>query len=284
MLAMGENVRQYNVMVEISETFGYQAFSIVRRGTRRGMPTWADRAKARHQERSMGTQHIGLKERRDGTTTLLPHSAVSNATHPDNKSAFFVLREMLEHFDYSSAERVVASLADHFGSIAALFKASAEEIVFRSGAPVEIAELVASFGRLHHAALGEEIGDRPAITSFDALQQFVMHRLRGGATEELIVILLDRQSCLIREHPIRSGSIDHVALYPREVARLALLYGASAVILAHNHPSGDPTPSRQDIELTRTVADALACLGIALHEHIIVGHNRVAGLRSMGLI
>jgi DNA repair protein RadC len=209
---------------------------------------------------------------------------VSNATHPDNESAFLALRQVLAHFDCSTCDHVVAGLADHFGSIAALLKASAEEIVFRAGVPEEIAEVVASFGRLHHAALGEEMGSRPVIASFDALKQFVMHRLRGSGTEELIVILLDRKSCLIREHPVRSGSIDHVALYPREVARLALLYGASAVILAHNHPSGDPTPSQQDIELTRTVSNALTCLGIALHEHIIVGHNRVAGLRAMGRI
>lgn len=232
----------------------------------------------------MDGRHVGLLEREVGKITLLPTSDVSNATDSVHESAFAALREVLGHFGCCNTEQIAIDLVEHFGSIAALFKASAKEIVFRSGAPVGIADVIASFGRLHHAALSEDIESRPVIASFDALQQFVMHRLRGSAFEELIAILLDRKSCLIREHLIRVGSIDHVELYPREVARLALLYGASAIILVHNHPSGDPTPSNQDIETTRAVSNALACIGIALHEHFIVGHNRVVGLRSMGLI
>jgi DNA repair protein RadC len=86
------------------------------------------------------------------------------------------------------------------------------------------------------------------------------------------------------KHSIRSGTVSHVQLYPREIVRVALLYHASAVIVVHNHPSGDPTPSRADIVVSRLVSDALSSVGIAFHEHLIVGANKVAGIRAMRLL
>ena len=137
---------------------------------------------------------------------------------------------------------------------------------------------------MHHALILEDIQERPLIKNFDALRQFVLGHLRGLEVETVFALLLDQQAGLIRMHPIRGGTVNHVQLYPREVVRLALLYHASAVILVHNHPSGDPSPSKADVETSRRVSDALTGVGIAFHEHLIVGANNVAGIRAMGLL
>ena len=108
--------------------------------------------------------------------------------------------------------------------------------------------------------------------------------MRHEAAEHIRVLFLDRKDRLIRDEVQGRGTVDQAPLYPREVVKRALELGASAVILVHNHPSGDPTPSRADIELTRQVAAALAQVGIAVHDHLIVGGDRVESLRELGIL
>lgn len=231
----------------------------------------------------MDERHV-LREAGDPGVTLLPMVAMPIPSPPEINEALRALTTLFEFCGISNAARTVTELIHHFGSVVSLLKASPEEIVLRCEASHELALLVAAFGRLHHAALGETLKERQAIPSFDALSQFALDRLRGGQVEELILLLLDRKSQLIREQVLRVGSVDHVGFYPREIARLALLYHASAVILVHNHPTGDPTPSQEDVEMTRITATALAGLGIALHEHVIVGANQVTGIKAAGLL
>ena len=102
--------------------------------------------------------------------------------------------------------------------------------------------------------------------------------------EQLRVLFLDRKNALIADEVQQEGTVDHTPVYPREVMRRALELGASAVILVHNHPSGDPTPSAADVEMTRQVADAGAKLGIDLHDHVVVGRGRHASFKSLGLL
>jgi len=229
-------------------------------------------------------RHVGFLEADKTEITLLPIADMPIPPAPAIDEALSALTTLFECCGISSAARTVADLIHHFGSVVSLLKASVEEIVLRCEMSHELASLVAAFGRLHHATLAETLKERLAITSFDALSQFALNRLRGGEVEEVILLLLDRKSQLIREQVLRTGSVDHVGLYPREIVRLALLYNASAVILVHNHPSGDATPSRQDVEMTRTIAASLASLGIALHEHLIVGANQVIGIKASGLL
>jgi len=232
----------------------------------------------------MDGRHFGLSEGSDGQVTLLP---TAEELPPPVKAAMPALIAFAEHMEccgVPNALQTAIAIVSHFGSVAALLTATAEEIAVRSDASPEIANLAAAFGRLHHAALREEIAERRVIASFDDLRQFALRRLRGCEIEEVLVLLLNRRNGLIREHPIRGGTVNHVQLYPREVVRLALLYNASAVVLIHNHPSGDPTPSQPDIEMSRMVANALAGVGIAFHEHLIVGANQTAGIRAMRLL
>lgn len=102
--------------------------------------------------------------------------------------------------------------------------------------------------------------------------------------EHFRVLYLDRRNVLIEDQVQQSGTIDHTPVYPREVARHALKVGASAIILVHNHPSGDPTPSRGDIDMTRQVVDALRPLSITVHDHLVVAKGGTVSFKSLGLL
>ena len=107
-------------------------------------------------------------------------------------------------------------------------------------------------------------------------------------TERFRVLYLDRKNTLIRDEEQQQGTVDHTPIYPRiyprEVVHRALELGASAIIMVHNHPSGDPTPSRSDIEMTRQVSEAGRNLGILLHDHIVIGRGRHASFKSLRLL
>jgi DNA repair protein RadC len=102
--------------------------------------------------------------------------------------------------------------------------------------------------------------------------------------EAFRVLFLDKKNQLIADEVMNQGTVDHAPVYPREVMRRALELAASAVILVHNHPSGDQTPSSADIEMTRKIIDAARTLGIAVHDHVIVGRAEVASFKALGLI
>ena len=103
-------------------------------------------------------------------------------------------------------------------------------------------------------------------------------------TEEFRILFLDRKNVLIADEVQSSGTVDHTPVYPREIVKRALDHAATAIILVHNHPSGDPTPSRADITMTRDVADAAKALGIVVHDHVIVGRSGHVSFKALGLL
>jgi DNA repair protein RadC len=130
----------------------------------------------------------------------------------------------------------------------------------------------------------EEILDRPLMSSWDKVLAYARAELAHGDTERFFVMFLDRKNGLIAAEERGRGTVDHAPVYPREVVKRALELGASALILLHNHPSGDTTPSRADIDMTRDVAKACATVGIGVHDHLIVGRAGHASLRALGLM
>lgn len=125
---------------------------------------------------------------------------------------------------------------------------------------------------------------RDLISSWDAVLAY-LHLHHGNPRNEVFrVLFLDRKNRLIADKVMGEGTIDHVPVYVREVMREALLCDASAMIIAHNHPSGDPTPSRADIDMTAKLAEACGVLGITLHDHVVIGSGREVSLRSQGLM
>lgn len=125
---------------------------------------------------------------------------------------------------------------------------------------------------------------KPALSSWAALLDYCTAAMARNPQEEFRVLFLDRKNALIADEVQGQGTVDHTPVYPREIVKRALELSASAVILVHNHPSGDPTPSKADIEMTREVANAARALHIAVHDHIVVARGGVLSFKSMGLL
>ncbi|MFQ5346483.1 MAG: DNA repair protein RadC [Rhodothalassiaceae bacterium] len=125
---------------------------------------------------------------------------------------------------------------------------------------------------------------RPLISNWQALLEYCHAAMAHAAREQFRVLFLDRKNVLIADEVQQEGTVDHTPVYPREVIKRALELQASAIILVHNHPSGDPTPSRADIEMTREIAEAGQKLGIALHDHVVIGRSGHASFKSLGLL
>jgi len=125
---------------------------------------------------------------------------------------------------------------------------------------------------------------RPALSSWEAVLDYCAAAMARAETEQFRIIFLDRKNTVIAEEVHQRGTVDHTPVYAREVVKRALELGASALILVHNHPSGDPTPSRADIAMTREVVAAAKALNIAVHDHLVVGRGGHASFKALGLL
>lgn len=126
--------------------------------------------------------------------------------------------------------------------------------------------------------------NKHVISSWDALLDYCHTTMAHRETEQFRVLFLDRKNVLIADEEQAKGTVDHVPVYPREVAKRALELNASALLLVHNHPSGDPTPSQSDIDMTAQVEAACNALGLTLHDHLIVGKSRELSFKSEGYL
>jgi DNA repair protein RadC len=175
-------------------------------------------------------------------------------------------------------------LINEFGGFGALLAADAKAIA-RVG---EVSEGAAAAIKIGEAAalrlLESKMKDRPVLGSWQALLDYLRADMAFRATERVRVLYLNAKNMLIRNEPLSEGSVDEAAVYIREVIGRALEYQASAIIIVHNHPSGDPAPSQQDIRLTRDLVEAGRHLKITVHDHVIIGAKGHSSLRAMGLI
>jgi DNA repair protein RadC len=196
--------------------------------------------------------------------------------------------ELLELFLFRSIPKkdvkpLAKQLLTRFGSLSGVLGAAPEELKALRG----VGEAVAlDLKLLHEAALRmgrEQVAKRPVISSWSALLAYVKTALAHEAREQFRVLFLDKKNQLIADELMGRGTVDHAPVYPREVVRRALELSASAVILVHNHPSGDPTPSAADVDMTRQVVDAGRSLRIAVHDHLVVGRDGVASFKALGL-
>ena len=133
--------------------------------------------------------------------------------------------------------------------------------------------------------LGQEsVLNRPILSSWDRLIEYCQMRLGRAEREHFRVLFLNRKNVLIADEEQQRGTVDHTPVYPREVVKRALLLGASTIIMLHNHPSGDPDPSKGDIDMIREIRETSERLGIQLHDHIIVSRGGHQSFKSMGLL
>lgn len=125
---------------------------------------------------------------------------------------------------------------------------------------------------------------RPVISSWDSLLAYCRAAMADEKTELFRILFLDKKNILIADEVQQRGTVDHTPVYPREVVKRALELGASAIILVHNHPSGDPTPSKADVEMTNQIVKAAAALNIRVHDHLVIGHKLNASFKTLGLL
>ena len=175
-------------------------------------------------------------------------------------------------------------LIHDFGGFGRLLCADADAIRrvggLSDGAVAALKVVQASALRL----LKEEVKARPVLGSWQALLDYLRADMAHEAIERVRVLFLNAKNVLIRDEPMWEGSVDESAVYIREIMRRALDCHATALIIVHNHPSGDPSPSQQDIRLTRDLAEAGRHLRITLHDHVIIGAQGHTSLRAMGII
>lgn len=179
---------------------------------------------------------------------------------------------------------VAKALLARFGSMSGVLAADSTDLRKVQGVGETAAAYLKTVAELQGRAAKEMLAARPVISSWDALLSYVRGQLQHEGREQFRVLFLDRKNQLIADEVMGLGTVDHAPVYPREIARRALELQASSLILVHNHPSGDPTPSRADIEVTREIIDALVSLEITVHDHLIAGKNTVTSMKSSGLI
>ena len=178
---------------------------------------------------------------------------------------------------------IAKALLARFGGFAGVLGASPAELKAVKGigaaTALDLKLLQETTVRISRA----EVSKRTVITSWSALVAYVRVALAHEAREQFRVLFLDKKNQLIADEKLGDGTVDHAPVYPREIMRRALELGSSAVILVHNHPSGDPTPSGADIDMTRQIVEAGRALKIAVHDHLVVGRDGVVSFKDRGL-
>jgi DNA repair protein RadC len=175
-------------------------------------------------------------------------------------------------------------LLAQFGDLPAVVAASPGELRRVKGVGESVAAALKFIEALSVRQLQRRVLEKPLLSNFEAVTDYLHARLAHELTEEFRVLFLDNRNRLIRDEKFGEGTVSQAPAYPREVVKRAMELQASALLLVHNHPSGDPTPSRDDIQLTRAIADAARPLGIQLHDHLVIARTGHVSLRAQGLI
>ena len=175
-------------------------------------------------------------------------------------------------------------LMDTFGDFNGVVSAPPKRLSAVSGVGDAVVQELKIVEAAAHRLARSRVMGRVVVSSWDALVDYCHTTMAHRDTEQFRVLFLDRKNAVIADEAQASGTVDHVPVYPREVVKRALELNASALILVHNHPSGDPTPSDEDITMTRAVEDAAKALGLTLHDHLIIGKSCEMSFRAHGYL
>jgi DNA repair protein RadC len=219
--------------------------------------------------------HAGHRER-----LRVRFMAAPNAL-PDYELLELILFRSIPRRDVKPLAKELISLFGSFGAVLHAEPARLREVKgIKDATIVDFAIMRETSLRLTQA----KVMKREVISSWAALLDYCSASMAHNAIEQFRILFLDRQNVLIADEVQQTGTIDHTPVYPREVVKRALALNASSIILVHNHPSGDPTPSRADIEMTKKVVETAKPLGIEIHDHLVIGKGRHASFRTLGLI
>lgn len=203
------------------------------------------------------------------------------AAVPDYELLELVLFRAIPRQDVKPLAR---RLLDTFGDFNRVLAASPERLAAVQGVGSAVVQELKVVEAAAHRMARAKVIQKPVLSGWQALIDYCHTAMAHRETEQFRVLYLDRKNVLIADEEQGKGTVDHVPVYPREVVKRALELNASALILVHNHPSGDPTPSDSDIAMTGQVEDAANALGLVLHDHIIVGKSDELSFRAAGYL
>ncbi len=197
--------------------------------------------------------------------------------------------EVLEYLLFAAIKQgdtkpAAKALIARFGSLAGVLNAEPGALQEISGIGETSAAALKSVALAARRMARSEVSQKPVLGSWQALLDYLTIDMAHLTVERVRVLYLNAQNRLIQDHHVGDGSIDEASIHPREVIRRGLDLGSTALILVHNHPSGNPEPSRADIQITNRIAEAGRLLGITVHDHIIIGREGHVSLRAKGLI
>lgn len=200
---------------------------------------------------------------------------------PDYEMLELVLFRAIPRRDVKPLAR---ALMDRFGDFASVLSAPEDQLLAVTGVGMSVVTELRIVEAAAHRLTRARVMQRHVISSWAALLDYCRATMAHREIEQFRVFFLDRKNILIADEEQARGTVDHVPVYPREIVKRALHLNASALILVHNHPSGDPTPSNADIEMTAQVERAADALGIAVHDHVIIGRAAEVSFRAEGYL
>ncbi|WP_417693792.1 RadC family protein [Roseibium sp.] len=197
--------------------------------------------------------------------------------------------ELLELLLFSALPRqdtkpIAKALLKRFGSFASVIGAPRARLKEISGVGDSVVDTLKVTQVAAQRLIIREVDEREPLSSWSKVMDYIHIAMAHETVEEFRILFLDKRNGLIADEVQQKGTIDHTPVYPREVIRRALELSASAMILVHNHPSGDPTPSRADIQMTRQIAEIAKPLGVEVHDHIIVGRQGQVSFKGLQLL
>lgn len=179
---------------------------------------------------------------------------------------------------------IAKALLETFGTLAQVFGAPAHRLQEIKGIGESVAQDIKLIAHTSQRMLKSEIRNKQILASWTSVIDYCHAAMAYEEREQFRILFLDKKNVLIADEVQQTGTVDHTPVYPREVVKRALELSATAIILVHNHPSGDPTPSRADIEMTKLIMDTAKPLGITLHDHIIIGKDGHVSFKGLHLI
>ena len=197
--------------------------------------------------------------------------------------------EVLEYLLFAAIKQgdtkpLAKALIERFGSLSGVLNAEPGALQQVKGVGITSAAALKSVALAARRMARSEVSQKPVLGSWQALLDYLTIDMAHLTIERVRVLYLNTQNRLILDHHVGDGSVDEAAIHPREVIRRGLDIGATALILVHNHPSGNPQPSRADIQITTRIAEAGRLLGITVHDHVIIGRDGHVSLRAKGLL
>lgn len=233
------------------------------------------------------------KQKPPASDKIVPH----HAGHRDRLRGRFVRSgagafedyELLEMILFAAIPRrdvkpLAKKLLAQFGGLQGVFGASLEDLQSMEGLSENSAVLLKSIHALTQRMLYGDIDQKPILSSWNKLIDYCHVAMAQEKREQFRVLFLNRKNQLIADEVQQVGTVDHTPVYPREIVRRALELGATALILVHNHPSGDPTPSDSDIAMTEEIIKAARALDLRVHDHLIISRGGHISFKSLGLL